>query len=103
MDDTFPALDCNISNSIDCEVVKFDNKQITNFTNQWFYDENSTKANKFTQKFSKSKLVKFPANQLLLTLLCLVFKETSEVSPNRLQLYKEGLVQKLDLIIRHYL
>lgn len=91
MNNTLSILDCNIANFIDFEVVKVDNKQITNFTNQWFYDKGSTKANKFTQKLSKSELVKLPANQLLLILLCLVFEETSEVPINRSQLYKEGL------------
>lgn len=91
MNNTLSILDCNVTNFIGFEFVNFDNKQITNFTNQWFSDIGSIKANKFAQELSKSKLAKLPTNQLLLTLLCLVFEETSEVPINRSQLYKEGL------------
>lgn len=91
MYNTFSALTCNIANFIDFEIVKVDNKQITKFHNQWFSDQGPIKANKFNRKLNKSELVKIPANQLLLALFCLVFKETGDIPVNRSQLYKEGL------------
>lgn len=91
MNNTLLVLDCGISNSIYFEVVKVDNKQVTSFTNQWFSDKGLIKTDKLAQRLSKSEPVKLPANQLLITLLCLVFEQTSDAPTNRSQLYKEGL------------
>ena len=91
MYNTFSKLNCHLANFIKFEILKVDNKQITKFPNQCFFDKGSVKDNKFNRKLNKSGLLKIPANQILLTLLCLVFKETGDIPGNRLQLYKEGL------------
>lgn len=86
------ALTNPISDFLDFEVVKIDNKQIINFSNKWFSKQEQIKAEKFTQHWSKNELaINIHNNQLLLTLLCLVFEETGELPSTRSCLYKEGL------------
>lgn len=74
------------------EAARFDYKQIASFTENWFKAKAPVKANKLTQKLKENDgLEQIAANPLLLTLLCLVFEETSELPSNRLQLYKNGI------------
>lgn len=86
------ALTNHIYDFLDFEVVKIDNKQITNFSNKWFSKQEQIKTEKFIQHLSKNELaVNIHHNQPLLTLLCLVFEETGELPSTRSCLYKEGL------------
>lgn len=81
-----------ISDFLDFEIVKSDNKLITNFTNKWFSEQQEIKDERFTQYLNKNKLAINPHdNQLLSTLLYLVFEETGELPSTRYCLYKEGL------------
>lgn len=74
------------------EVANFDDQQIATFAHKWFQRQDPVKADRFFQKLGENQPIKELAkNPLLLTLLCLVFTETTNFPLNRSELYKEGL------------
>lgn len=90
------ASDYKFINFTEVEVADFDDDQILNFAQNWFYRYPATqdidKSNIFMKKLSEDKPVKeLASNPLLLTLLCLVFENSNEFYKNRSDLYKEGI------------
>ena len=74
------------------EVADFDAQQIASFANKWFASTDPVKGNKFLQKLKENEPIQELANNpLLLTLLCLVFEESAELTWSRSQLNKAGL------------
>lgn len=73
------------------EIADFDWSQITIFANNWFQDK-AVKPEIFLNRLEEDKPIQeLATNPLLLTLLCLVFEESSDFPGNRTRLYKEGL------------
>lgn len=86
------ARDYVFQNFVEVEVADFDDKQISTFSNNWFNLKDPLKSAKFLRKLSENSPLKELANSpLLLTLLCLVFEESSDFPSNRSELYKEGV------------
>ena len=76
----------------DVEIADFNNQQIKTFAQNWFKVKNPSKKNKFIQKLLANKNIKeLASNPLLLTLLCLVFENSTDFPSNRSELYKEGV------------
>ena len=74
------------------EVADFDEEQIASFAIKWFAAKDLSQSRKFIQKLeANSPIQELATNPLLLTLLCLMFEETSDFASNRSELYKEGL------------
>lgn len=75
------------------EVADFEDKQIEEFVSKWFQTkEEPKKAEHFIQKFQENQRIKeLATNPLLLTLLCLVFGESTDFPSNRAELYEEGV------------
>ncbi|MBD2203891.1 NACHT domain-containing NTPase [Calothrix sp. FACHB-1219] len=82
------------------EVSDFDEEQIAIFAQSWFRLSDPVKSERFIQKLKDNEPIhELATNPLLLTLLCLVFGESSDFPTNRSELYKEGvdvLVKKWD-------
>jgi predicted NACHT family NTPase len=77
---------------IEVEVADFDDKQIAEFTSKWFQTKDPKKAQQFIQKLEENKRIKeLATNPLLLTLLCLLFGESTDFPDNRAELYQEGV------------
>ena len=73
------------------EIADFDWSQITIFANNWFRDK-PVKPEIFLNRLEEDEPIQeLASNPLLLTLLCLVFEESSDFPGNRARLYKEGL------------
>jgi predicted NACHT family NTPase len=82
---------------IEVEVAPFNDDQIANFARSWFQSNNLINAERFLEELEISPgLNELARNPLLLTLLCLVFKEGGRFPANRSELYKEGL----DILLR---
>ncbi len=85
----------------DVEMADFNDKQIQDFADKWFKAKEpekldivgkSTIAQLFWQALEEQKLIKeLATNPLLLTLLCLEFKESSKFPQSRAELYERGL------------
>nr|WP_322719675.1 NACHT domain-containing NTPase [Nostoc sp. ChiQUE02]MDZ8232713.1 NACHT domain-containing NTPase [Nostoc sp. ChiQUE02] len=76
----------------DVEVADFKDKQIEEFARKWFKTKDPNKAQQFIQKLQKNKRIKeLATNPLLLTLLCLLFGESTNFPSNRSELYQEGV------------
>ena len=74
------------------EVADFDPEQIAIFAQNWFRLSDPAKAERFIQKLEENEpILELASSPLLLTLLCLVFGESSNFPENRSELYKEGL------------
>jgi predicted NACHT family NTPase len=74
------------------EVADFDDKQIAEFATKWFKNKEPKKAEHFIQKLQGNQRIKeLATNPLLLTLLCLLFGETTDFPSNRAELYEEGI------------
>jgi predicted NACHT family NTPase len=74
------------------EVADFDEKQITEFANKWFQDKDPIKAKEFVEKLQENQQIKeLATSPLLLTLLCLLFAESTDFPSNRSELYQEGV------------
>ncbi|MCF2152286.1 NACHT domain-containing NTPase [Desmonostoc muscorum LEGE 12446] len=74
------------------EVADFDDKQIAEFVTKWFQNKDANKAEHFIQKLQKNQRIKeLATNPLLLTLLCLLFGESTDFPSNRAELYEEGV------------
>ncbi|WP_445634576.1 NACHT domain-containing NTPase [Nostoc sp. DSM 114161] len=74
------------------EVADFNEKQITEFATKWFQTKDLKKAEQFIQKLQENQQIKeLATNPLLLTLLCLLFGESTDFPSNRSELYQEGV------------
>jgi predicted NACHT family NTPase len=87
------AREYTFSQFTDVEISDFNFQQIAHFANKWFQaNDDSEKSKQFIQALKQDKPIReLATNPLLLTLLCLVFGETSNLPNNRSGLYKEGL------------
>ncbi|MEH2183198.1 NACHT domain-containing protein [Nostoc sp.] len=87
------AKEYTFENFTELEIADFDEQQITNFTEKWFWCKNDPiKAKKFLDKLKKEQPIKeLATSPILLTLLCLVFEDTGSFPSNRSELYKGGL------------
>ena len=84
------------------EIADFDDKQIADFSHKWFLSKNDPiKAESFLQKLQEDAPIReLATSPLLLTLLCLVFEDTSSFPTNRAELYQTGvdvLLKKWDV------
>ena len=76
----------------DVEVADFDNKQIEIFINKWFSRKDQTNVEILLEKLSNNQPIKELAKTpLLLTLICFLFENCSNLPAKRSDLYKEGL------------
>lgn len=75
------------------EVADFDDQQINTFARNWFRAKGDTnRAKLFRDKLNENEAIKeLASSPLLLTLLCLMFEDTTSFPVNRAELYKEGL------------
>jgi predicted NACHT family NTPase len=75
------------------EVADFNDEQIQAFAGNWFRAKGDPdRAELFWQKLRESQRIKeLATSPLLLTLLCLMFEDTTSFPANRAELYKEGL------------
>jgi predicted NACHT family NTPase len=81
------------------EVADFDDQQIQQFVTNWFQRQNSKKALQFIKKLKENQRIKeLATNPLLLTLLCLLFGESTDFPANRSELYEQGL----DVLLRKW-
>ncbi len=84
----------------DVELADFDDKQVAYFVSNWYQGLNSDKGEIFLQKLKKYPRVReLATNPLLLTMLCLLFNESTDFPANRSELYGQALdelLRKLD-------
>jgi len=81
------------------EVADLDDQQITEFVTHWFQAQAPKKAPQFIEKLQKNQRIKeLATNPLLLTLLCLLFAESTDFPANRSELYE----QALDVLLRKW-
>jgi predicted NACHT family NTPase len=81
------------------EVADFDDQQIAEFVTNWFQAQNPKKALQFIEKLQENQRIKeLATNPLLLTLLCLLFGESTDFPANRSELYEQGL----DVLLRKW-
>jgi predicted NACHT family NTPase len=81
------------------EVADFDDQQIQQFVTNWFQVQNPKKALQFIEKLEENERIKeLATNPLLLTLLCLLFGESTDFPANRSELYEQGL----DVLLRKW-
>lgn len=81
------------------EVADFDYQQIQQFVANWFQCQNPQKALQFIEKLDKNqRITELATNPLLLTLLCLLFGESTNFPANRSELYE----QALDVLLRKW-
>jgi predicted NACHT family NTPase len=74
------------------EVADFEDKQIAEFASNWFQNKDPKKAEQFIQKLQQNQRIQeLATNPLLLTLLCLLFDESTDFPSNRSELYQEGV------------
>lgn len=75
------------------EVADFDDEQIKTFAQNWFRAKgDADRATLFVEKLEENQRIKeLASSPLLLTLLCLMFEDTTSFPANRAELYKEGL------------
>jgi predicted NACHT family NTPase len=98
-DDNYFVITCRIAANeykferfTEVEVADFDEKQITEFANKWFQAKDPIKAQQFVEKLEQNPRIKdLTTNPLLLTLLCLLFGESTDFPSNRSDLYQDGV------------
>ncbi len=75
------------------EVADFDTRQVKAFIGNWFKIKQQPQvAERLKEQLESNQPMRELAySPILLTLLCLVFEELGELSPNRTELYKRGL------------
>lgn len=74
------------------EVADFEDKQIAEFASKWYQTKEPKKSQQFIHKLKENKRIKeLATNPLLLTLLCLLFDESTDFPSNRAELYGEGV------------
>ncbi|HAX75041.1 MAG TPA: hypothetical protein DCY88_04190 [Cyanobacteria bacterium UBA11372] len=76
----------------DVEIADFNDEQIADFSGKWFHNKNDPiKADRFVQKLKEDAPIReLATNPLLLTLWCLVFKDSGSFPTNRAELYQTG-------------
>lgn len=93
------AIDYVFEHFVEVEIAGFDFTQVNTFVINWFGDDTSHKSQIIFDEFNKNPSIKeLATNPLLLTLLCLVFEESSNFPINRYELYKEGL----DILLKRW-
>ncbi|MEH2363315.1 NACHT domain-containing protein [Nostoc sp.] len=98
---TLPDLSDWISNRFTCvEVADFNENQVSGFVANWFemmyanVDEGETQVQEFLSQFFKEEnkqIQELATTPILLSLTCLVFKQTGKFYSKRSKLYQEGL------------
>jgi predicted NACHT family NTPase len=74
------------------EIADFDDKQINEFASNWFKNNKSVTSDSFIKCLNKNNRVyELAVTPLLLTFLCFVFEENSNLPNNRSEIYHEGL------------
>ncbi len=74
------------------EIADFDDLEIVSFATKWFATKDPAKSKRFIQKLKENNAIReLTTNPLLLTLLCLIFEESTDFPANHSQLYKEGI------------
>ncbi|MBD2167317.1 NACHT domain-containing NTPase [Calothrix membranacea FACHB-236] len=74
------------------EVSDFDEKQIAEFATKWYQTKDPKKAQQFVEKLEQNPPIKeLGTNPLLLTLLCLLFEDSTDFPSSRSDLYEEGV------------
>jgi predicted NACHT family NTPase len=87
------AKDYTFERFTEVEVADFNDEQIQTFAQNWFRAKgDADRATQFIEKLEANKRIKeLATSPLLLTLLCLMFEDTTSFPANRAELYKEGL------------
>lgn len=86
------ASEYTFTNFKEVEIADFDDTQIKDFAEKWFWSYSSIEGSNFLLKLSANPRVReLASNPLLLTLLCLIFQEYSDFPINRADLYQEGI------------
>jgi predicted NACHT family NTPase len=84
----------------DVELADFDDTQIADFVGNWYQELNPEKGKVFLEKLKEYPRVReLATNPLLLTMLCLLFNESTDFPANRSELYGQALdelLRKLD-------
>ena len=82
-------------NFVEVEVADFDREQITQFVSKWFDRwQIPKKSERFLKKLyspTNASIQELANSPLLLTLMCLVFNDTAELSSNRFDLYRNAI------------
>jgi predicted NACHT family NTPase len=93
------AKDYTFEKFTEVEVADFDDEQIDTFAQKWFQSKEPAKAEEFIEQLRENDRIReLATNPLLLTLLCLVFKESAKFPVNRSELYEEGV----DILLRRW-
>ncbi len=83
---------CNFEQFTEIEIADFQPEQIADFVAKWFDAEDTCIGKIFLNKLEQSKSIQeFSTNPLLLTLLCIQFKEAADFPSSRSEIYEEGL------------
>jgi len=86
------ASEYTFTNFKEVEIADFDDTQIKDFAEKWFWSYSSIEGSNFLLKLSANPRVReLASNPLLLTLLCLIFQEYADFPVNRADLYQEGI------------
>jgi predicted NACHT family NTPase len=81
------------------QVADFNDEQVNSFVTKWFQAKAPQKITSFLDKLETNSRIKEQArNPLLLTLLCLIFEEESNLIENRAELYEKGI----DLLLERW-
>jgi NACHT domain len=90
---------CNFEQFTEVEIAEFQFNQISNFASKWFEIKNIKKSFNFLKKLEENSSIKeFSTNPLLLTLLCILFEESSDFPSSRSEIYEEGL----DILLKQW-
>jgi predicted NACHT family NTPase len=83
----------HFDNFAEVEIADFNTLQIASFIKKWFKIKgDSSKAERMLWKLNdRQPVMELTTNPLLLTLLCLIFGDSSDFPNNRSELYEEGL------------
>jgi predicted NACHT family NTPase len=83
----------------DVELADFDDTQIADFVGNWYQELNPEKGKIFLEKMKEYPRVReLATNPLLLTMLCLLFNDSTDFPSNRSELYG----QALDVLLRRW-
>jgi len=86
------ASEYTFTNFREVEIADFDDAQIKDFAEKWFWSYSSIEGSNFLLKLTANDRVReLASNPLLLTLLCLIFQEYADFPINRAELYQEGI------------
>jgi predicted NACHT family NTPase len=83
---------CNFEQFTELEIADFGAEQITDFAFKWFDIQGNDKSIGFLQKLEgRNSIQEFTTNPLLLTLLCILYKESADFPSSRSEIYEEVL------------